>query len=53
MTNVNIFPNPSYRTGKQNMIASGIDNHVLVSFYNAKEYLYNREKQRLKEKLYA
>ncbi len=36
MTDVNIFPNPSYGTGKHNLIASGVRNHVLVSFYKAK-----------------
>ncbi len=52
MTDAKIFPNPSYRTGKHNMITNGIDNHVLAIFISPK-YLYNREKQRLKEKVYA
>jgi hypothetical protein len=52
MTDAKIFPNPSYRTGKHNMITSDIDNHVLAIFISPK-YLYNREKQRLKEKVHA
>jgi hypothetical protein len=39
MTNVNIFPSPSYKTGNHNMIANGLDNQVLVSFYNANKYI--------------
>ena len=52
MTDAKIFPIPSYRTGKLYIITNGIDNHVLAIFISPK-YLYNREKQRLKEKIYA
>ena len=52
VTDAKIFQKKSCRTAKHSMVLCHVRNHVLAIFKSPK-YLYNREKQRLKEKVYA
>ena len=52
VTDAKILQKQSCRTAKHSMVLCHVRNHVLAIFKSPK-YLYNREKQRLKEKVYA
>ena len=52
VTDAKIFQDQNCRTANHSMVLCHVRNHVLAIFKSPK-YLYNREKQRLKEKVYA
>ncbi len=52
VTNAKIFQRQNCKTAKYSTVLCHVRNHVLAIFKSPK-YLYNREKQRLKEEVYA